>query len=63
VLGNGFYLFQLFDQFAGTIPLLLIAICEYVGVACVYGTRKLVYMCTVSKTSYIVISCYAHSGF
>ena len=42
VLGNGFYLFQLFDQFAGTIPLLLIAICEYVGVAWVYGTRKLV---------------------
>ena len=42
VLGNGFYLFQTFDQFSGTIPLLLIAICEYIGIAWVYGTRELV---------------------
>ena len=42
VLGNGFYLFQTFNQFSGTIPLLLIAICEYIGIAWVYGTRKLV---------------------
>ena len=40
VLGNGFYLFQMFDQFAATIPLLLIAICEYIGIAWVYGTRR-----------------------
>ncbi|XP_065914672.1 sodium- and chloride-dependent GABA transporter 1-like isoform X2 [Dysidea avara] len=49
VFGNGFYLFQLCDQFAGTIPLLLIAICEYIGIAWVYGTRK--WTCLVGNSS------------
>ncbi|XP_065914626.1 sodium- and chloride-dependent glycine transporter 2-like isoform X1 [Dysidea avara] len=40
VLGNGFYLFQMFDQFSGTIPLLFITICEYIGIVWVYGTHK-----------------------
>ena len=49
-LGCGLYLFQLFDQFAGTIPLLLIAIFELIAIAWVYGTRRYVnvcYMCVV----------------
>ena len=44
-LGCGLYLFQLFDQFAGTIPLLLIAIFELIAIAWVYGTRRFACVC------------------
>ena len=40
VLGNGVYLFQLFDQFAGTLPLLFCGFFEVVCVAWVYGTKR-----------------------
>ena len=40
VLGNGVYLFELADQFAGTIPLLVIGFLEIITVAWVYGVEK-----------------------
>ena len=43
VLGNGLYLFGLFDQFAGTVPLLLIGFIEFVAIAWVYGVTR--YVC------------------
>ena len=40
VLGNGVYLFELADQFAGTIPLLVIGFLEIITIAWVYGVEK-----------------------
>lgn len=40
VLGNGVYLFQLFDQFAGTLPLLFNGFAEVVCVAWIYGSKR-----------------------
>ena len=40
VLGNGLYLFGLFDQFAGTIPLLLVGFAEFIAIAWVYGVNR-----------------------
>jgi len=40
VLGNGVYLFQLFDQYVSTIPLLLIGLFEFIAVAWVYGVKR-----------------------
>ena len=40
VLGNGVYLFELFDQFAATIPLLLVGFAEFVAVAWVFGVNR-----------------------
>ena len=48
VLGNGLYLFQLFDQFAGTVPLLLIGFFEFIAVGWVYGVKR--YSCYVDIT-------------
>lgn len=42
VLGNGLYLFQLFDQFAGTVPLLLIGLFEFIAVGWVCGVKRYV---------------------
>ena len=38
--GAGNYIFTLFDNFSGTIPLLVIALCECLAIAYVYGLRK-----------------------
>lgn len=40
ILGNGIYLFQLFDQFAGSIPLLLIGFFEFIAVGWVCGVNR-----------------------
>ena len=40
VLGNGVYLFQLFDQYVSTIPLLLIGLFEFIAIAWVYGVKR-----------------------
>lgn len=40
ILGNGPYLFQLFDQFVGTLPLLFIGLCEVLCISYVYGVDK-----------------------
>lgn len=42
-LGNGLYLFQLFDQFAGTLPLLFIGFCEVGAISYVYGVKRFVH--------------------
>ncbi|XP_074469656.1 sodium-dependent neutral amino acid transporter B(0)AT1-like [Sebastes fasciatus] len=39
-LGSGNYWLALFDSFAGSIPLLIIAFCEMVGVAYLYGMDR-----------------------
>ncbi|XP_034401028.1 sodium-dependent neutral amino acid transporter B(0)AT1-like [Cyclopterus lumpus] len=39
-LGSGNYWLALFDSYAGSIPLLIIAFCEMVGVAYVYGIER-----------------------
>jgi len=47
VLGNGLYLFQLFDQFAGTVPLLLIGFFEFIAVGWVCGVKRYVLLKSV----------------
>lgn len=42
VQGSGNYWLALFDNFAGSIPLLIIAFCEMVGVVYVYGIDRYV---------------------
>ena len=42
ILGNGEYLFQLVDQFAGTLPLLFVGVAEIITVAWIYGVDKYV---------------------
>lgn len=37
---SGEYVLQMFDSFAGNLPLLLIAICECVGVCYCYGIKR-----------------------
>ena len=37
---SGEYVLQMFDSFAGNLPLLLIAICECVGVCYCYGINR-----------------------
>ena len=37
---SGEYVLQMFDSFAGNLPLLLIAICECVGVCYYYGIKR-----------------------
>lgn len=38
--GAGNYIFVLFDSFSGNIPLLIIALCEVIGVAYIYGIKQ-----------------------
>ena len=40
VLGNGVYLFQLFDQYVSTLPFLLIGLFEFIAIGWVYGVRR-----------------------
>ena len=40
VTGPGFYIFQIFDDYSVTIPLLIIALFECIGIAWVYGNNK-----------------------
>ncbi|XP_019853351.1 PREDICTED: sodium-dependent neutral amino acid transporter B(0)AT2-like [Amphimedon queenslandica] len=40
VLGNGLYLFQLFDQYASTLPLLFIGLCEVVTISWIFGANR-----------------------
>lgn len=54
-LGNGLYLFQLFDQFAGTLPLLLIGFCEVATISYVYGVHRSVHPPTHCAPSVIYI--------
>ena len=41
VAGNGFYIFQIFDDYAAGIALLVIAFFQCIGVAWVYGNDRL----------------------
>jgi hypothetical protein len=38
--GAGNYIFTLFDNFSGTMPLLVIALCEVLAVSYCYGLRR-----------------------
>ena len=40
VAGNGFYIFQIFDDYAAGIALLVIAFFQCIGVAWVYGNDR-----------------------
>ena len=40
VLGNGVYLFQLWDQFSATFPLLLIGFFEFIAIGWAFGVKK-----------------------
>ena len=40
ILGNGLYLFQLWDQYCATIPLLIIGLFEFIAIGWVYGVKK-----------------------
>lgn len=40
ILGNGVYLFQLFDQFSATLPLLIIGFFEFVAIGWVFGVER-----------------------
>ncbi|XP_028405682.1 sodium-dependent neutral amino acid transporter B(0)AT2-like isoform X2 [Dendronephthya gigantea] len=40
VAGNGFYIFQIFDDHSATIPLLLIGVFQCIGVSWVYGNDR-----------------------
>ena len=40
VAGNGFYIFQIFDDYAAGIALLVIALFQCIGVAWVYGNER-----------------------
>lgn len=42
VSGPGFYIFQIFDDFSVTIPLLIIALFQVTAVSWVYGNDKYV---------------------
>ena len=42
VSGPGFYIFQMFDDYSVTIPLLVIALFQCIGVAWVYGNDRCV---------------------
>ena len=40
VAGNGFYIFQVFDDYAAGIALLVIALFQCIGVAWIYGNER-----------------------
>ena len=40
VAANGFYIFQIFDDYAAGIALLVIALFQCIGVAWVYGNER-----------------------
>lgn len=40
VASNGFYVFQIFDDYAAGIPLLVIALFQCIGVAWIYGNER-----------------------
>ena len=40
VAGNGFYIFQIFDDYSVTLPLLFIAFFQCIGVTWIYGSDK-----------------------
>ena len=39
-LRSGMYILDIFDTYAGTMPLLVIAFCESIAVAWIYGFQK-----------------------
>jgi len=51
---SGEYVLQIFDSFAGNLPLLLIAICECVGVCYCYGIKRYVQQ-TLSTVSWLTL--------
>lgn len=42
VMQSGYYTFQLFDTYSVSLPLLVIAVCECIAVAWVYGVERFV---------------------
>ena len=44
VSGPGYYVFQMFDDYSVTIPLLVIALFQCIGVAWVYGNDRYVHL-------------------
>ena len=40
ILGNGVYLFSLFDQFAAGVPLLLVGFFEFIAVGWAFGVKR-----------------------
>ena len=39
-LGNGYYLFQIFDDYSVPVPLLIIALVQVIALGWVYGTDR-----------------------
>ena len=59
--GAGNYIFTLFDNFSGSIPLLVIALCECLAIAYVYGLRKFsndIELMTGSRPNYYWLICW-----
>jgi len=42
----GVYVMTLFDWYSGALNVLVIALCEVIGIAWIYGTRSFIDMCT-----------------
>ena len=40
VAGNGFYIFQIFDDYSVSLPLVFVAFMQCVGVTWIYGSEK-----------------------
>ena len=40
VVGPGYYIFQVFDDFSVTIPLLIITLCQSLAIGWIYGADK-----------------------
>lgn len=40
VAQSGYYSFQLFDTYSGSLPLLFIALCESIAVSWIYGVER-----------------------
>jgi SNF family Na+-dependent transporter len=54
VLQSGYYSFQLFNTYSGSLPLLFVALCECISVAWVYGVERSVIICHLV---YEVVKC------
>ena len=40
IIGPGYYVFQIFDEYSVTIPLLIITLCQALAIGWVYGSDK-----------------------
>jgi SNF family Na+-dependent transporter len=53
VAGNGFYVFQIFDGYSVSLPLLIVAFFQCIAVAWVYGNDRYNYMHHMTKQNLV----------